>query len=280
MRPVVTMPPGVPALTDEHFAPLEHLRRITDRVLLAWSGGKDSVVCLDLLMAYGFTVAAFTHYAIDGFSLKESYNALIFERYGRFPLIKVPSPSRTEAHRTGMYCVPIPDLPKLKFRDLWEHARRETGMTWICTGEKKNDSLERRAMTSRWGAVQVGRRHVRPLAEWSDRQVVAYCAARGIPLTSEYQVLGESLASPFYPALIVAIKELMPDDYARLKRSFPFVDACYIRAKRMQATGTSKYFKHGARTRGVAKLAQEYGATFAPIPPGVLWPPPEESGNE
>lgn len=208
--------------------PIQWLRRITDTVIVGVSGGKDSVAVLDLCAAANMTIHAYTLEIVPDLRLKNEYFAMLERRYG-ITIQRYPHPERVQCFREGRYCNPVPDLVQFNFRDVWEKARADFGVYWLATGEKKVDSLERRAQLSAWGAVQPARGRAFPLAEWKERDVYDYLQRRAVPLAPEYRYFGHSLATPLEGRVLAILKEHYPDDYEKVCRDFPFAEASLVR---------------------------------------------------
>lgn len=218
------------------FEAIFWLSKLTREVIVGVSGGKDSVATLDLCVAAGLTVHCYAMYNVPDLSFQTAYRDYLSERYG-VSFWVIPHPMRAYRLNLGEYCAPNPDLPVHEFRDVWEAARKHFKCRWIATGEKKNDSLERRAQLSSWGAVQPARSRGFPLAEWSDKMVFAHLEKRGIKLAPDYEMFGSSLASPLDPKFLGPIKEKYPEDYERIVRDFPLAPAGLLRYQARQRAG-------------------------------------------
>jgi 3'-phosphoadenosine 5'-phosphosulfate sulfotransferase (PAPS reductase)/FAD synthetase len=228
--PVMHLPSASP-LTAKHFEAIYWLSKTTKEVILGLSGGKDSVACLDLCHRYGIKVRPYFLYIVRGMAVWEEYVEQLAKAYDLGPVLYLPTPDRIYYYKYGHYCAPTPSLKLIDFRDVWEAARQHFGVRWLATGEKKIDSLERRAQLVSWGSVQPARYRAFPVAEWNHQQVKEYITARGVPLNPQYHIFGRSLRSPFEADTILTLREHFPDDYAKLCRDFPFANAAAVRAE-------------------------------------------------
>lgn len=227
---VMSLPSASP-LTAKHFEAIHFLSKVTGEVILGLSGGKDSVAVLDLCHRYGLKVRPYFLYIVRGLAVWEEYVEALAKAYDLGPVLYLPTPDRITYLKYGTYCAPTPSLKEIDFRDIWEKARQHYGMRWLATGEKKIDSLERRAQIVSWGVVQPARYRAFPVAEWNHQQVKEYLTVRGVPLNPQYRIFGRSLRSPFEADTILTLREHFPDDYAKICRDFPFAHAAAVRAE-------------------------------------------------
>lgn len=216
------------------LAATEDLARITKRVIVGVSGGKDSVAVLELLHRHGIRVSGYFCYIVRGLSFQQRYIDYLRRRYD-MEIVEWPHPDLGLYYRSGRYCAQTPDMPQLTFRELVDGARARFGVHWLATGEKKLDSLQRRGMLSAWGAIQVGRQRAFPLSEWNGRDVFAYLKHTGVQLAPDYGMFGHSLRSPTESFDLTAIKAAYPEDYERICHAFPFAEASTRRVERLVA---------------------------------------------
>jgi 3'-phosphoadenosine 5'-phosphosulfate sulfotransferase (PAPS reductase)/FAD synthetase len=211
---------------------VRQLAALTDHAILGLSFGKDSVVCLDLLRSHGLRVSAYFQYFVPPplASFQQKYLEYLWRRYGEFEVAYYPQPDLARLLNDGGYSLAQPDaVPKLSHRETWDAARYRFACRWIVTGEKKIDSLERRAMMSAWGNVQVVRGNAFPIAEWGHREVYGYLKSRRIELAPDYNLFGSSMGFPLSRKVLEPLHAHYPDDYRRLLRIFPLAAAANLR---------------------------------------------------
>lgn len=204
------------------------LSKVTPKVLVGVSGGKDSVAALDVCRRAGIETVGYFMYIVKGLSYQDEYIDYLSERY-HTPIFRYPHPDRVMLLREGRYCLAQDHLPKLEFRDIWEAARRDTKTEWIVTGEKKRDSLERRAQLVSWGNIQPARHRGFPLAEWSNKDVYEYLTKHNVPLSPEYQIMGHSVNGFLSGETLEWMHDHFPDDYQKVLRDFPLAESSRIR---------------------------------------------------
>ena len=219
------MPRGHP------LAVIRQARQLTDAVLVGLSGGKDSLAVLQLASEHGFKLAAYFLYFVPGIRFQEEVLRYCERRYG-LKVLRLPHWGLSHQLREWVFRGPhyAGDCPRLKLIDVENYARRQTGIQWIATGQRKDDSLERRAMLSRCGGIDIGNRRFYPLAEWGRRHVFSYLARARVPLPADYKMFGGSWGGRLYAEDLAAIKRSYPDDYETILRYFPYAEAQITRA--------------------------------------------------
>ena len=146
---------------------------ITDQVIVFFSGGKDSVVTLDLCQRYFGKVHAVFMYLVPGLSFHESMFRWVKSRYD-IDVIQVPHFMISEWLRYGTLRVPDFDVPIIKTVDLYTYVRHLTGCYWIAAGERIADSIVRRAMIKNSGTIDDKRGRFYPVAMWNKAEIVIY----------------------------------------------------------------------------------------------------------
>lgn len=221
------------------FRSVETAAAITDRVLVAFSGGKDSVVTLDVCMQYFKHVEAFFMYQIRGLSFQESILRYYEDRYG-IPIHRIPHFELSQWLRYGLFRNYDFDCPIVSIKETYDYMRDNTDIWWIAAGERIADSVWRRAMIKRSGTIDIKRGRFFPIAEWNKDDVRAYIRQRKLRVGIESSRLGFSFRSLMGHDLM-KIKDFFPQDYALIQRWFPLIDVSIIHYK-MQGVcnGTTK----------------------------------------
>lgn len=207
------------------MAVIHTARSLTDSVLVGLSGGKDSLVTLDLCAKHFRRVEAYFLYTVPGLRFEETTLRYCERRYS-LTVHRLPHWNLSHQLREWAFRGPPPgDVPRLKLLDVESEARRLAGVAWIATGQRKDDSLERRAMLSHCGGVDLRNRRFYPLSEWSARMTYTYLKREAIPLPADYALFGHSWGGRLYADDLVKIRRAFPDDYQRITRYFPQVEA-------------------------------------------------------
>jgi 3'-phosphoadenosine 5'-phosphosulfate sulfotransferase (PAPS reductase)/FAD synthetase len=214
-----------------------------DEYLLAFSGGKDSLVCLDILAGMDLrTKGFFYHYLYPNEPLECEQRTLDIgiKRYG-LEITYLPHPGLAELLRTSTLRYRDPSremtVPKVTPNDIERVARKRTGFDWIVYGMRRTDSLQRCGMINKcggiWRTTTKGEpvRRVYPIAEFKPADVVSYLRSRKLPIPDMFgsKISDTSGVSPTSPECVRFLKEHWPKDYNRLLKLFPFMDHLLIR---------------------------------------------------
>ncbi|MDR2745725.1 MAG: phosphoadenosine phosphosulfate reductase family protein [Desulfovibrio sp.] len=212
------------AATTLLFDGVKTASTITRRVLVFYSGGKDSVVTLDLCNRYFDYVQPVFMYASPILSFQSAIIRWAEARYGVPPLL-VPHPMLAEWLRYGTFRPPDYGVPTISFLDVYTYVRSQTGIWWIAAGERIADSIVRRAMIKHdGGCIDDGRGRFYPVANWQKDDVVKYIKHHKLKVSPESAYLGYSFRSLAGKDLH-QIKRHYPDDYDALKAWFPLLGA-------------------------------------------------------
>ena len=226
------------AATTLLFDGIKAAANITDRVLVFYSGGKDSAVTLDLCARYFKRIQPVFMRLGPILSFQRACLDWVERRY-RVPVMIVPHPMLVEWLRYGTFREYDFDVPIISFLDVYTYARSKSGVWWIAAGERIADSIIRRAMIKGdGGVVNPKRGRFFPLAHWSKSDVYAYIRHHRLKVAPETQHLGFSFRS-LMGSDLAAIRRVYPEDYAHIESWFPLVGvslAQYVFAKKQEGT--------------------------------------------
>ncbi len=205
---------------------LQKARATSGAVLVGYSGGKDSLVVLDMARREFERVECFFMYLIEGLECVEDQLDLARRRWG-VTIRQYPHWVLANALRTGAYCNNHMSLEDLdwKLSDVWALALAEADCKFLLTGAKASDSMwRRRNMTT---AVRPD--VLTPLKTWNKLDVLGYLRARGIPLpdSSGKNATGVDLSTPS----VLWLHDQHPADFRRLCEVFPYVESIVWRRK-------------------------------------------------
>ena len=201
------------------FDPIKTQSSVTDSVIVAFSGGKDSVVTLDLCFRYFKNVQPFFMYLVPDLEFQEQMLRK-YERKYNTEIMRLPHFELSNFLKYGSFTLPDHTVDIVKIQDIYAYVREETGFYWISAGERCADSIVRNAMIKKSGSIDKKRGRFFPLAYWKKNDVLQYIKYRKLYLSSEQKKLGFSFRSLAGSELAV-IKELYPDDYRKILRVFP-----------------------------------------------------------
>ena len=204
------------------FVPIKTQSRITDSVLVAFSGGKDSVTCLDLAFKYFKNVKPFFMYLVPNLEFQER-TLRYYEKKYNTEILRIPHFMLSDFLRYGTFRLPDLDVPMVKVVDIYNYLRELTGIYWIIAGERIADSMVRRAMIKESSSIDMNRGRFYPIAYWNVSQVRSYNKQNNLPLSLENKALGHSFRS-LETKELKNIRDVFPNDYEKIKNFFPLCD--------------------------------------------------------
>jgi len=209
----------------------EILTRVRDEmgikeVLIGFSGGKDSMVVLDLAKQIFERVECFFLYWVEDLQCEQTFLSYARKQWD-VKIHQLPSHHMINAVRGNMFMPAVSRLkkiPKVHQVDTEHHIRELTGIKMILYGMRMQDSLQRRAFIKSLGVVDAKGGRVYPLYDWVNQDVYAYIRTRGIPLPPLY---GGKLSGNVNlgPETLIYLREKHPEDFAKIQKIFPFVTA-------------------------------------------------------
>ena len=209
------------------------LREKTDAVIVAFSRGRDALATLDLCKRYFPRVEAFFGFMVPGLEFEERGLRYAERRWG-ITIHRLPHWFLSSWIKDGTYRIPHADasaLPSMGERDIFDHARLLTGMDWVVTGRKADDSLWRRSTCANQpDGIFAKRREAWPLVWWTNQAVHNYLKRESIPLPGDYLDCGDSHGALNAKELI-AIRKRWPADYDKITAYFPYIGVEVARAQ-------------------------------------------------
>lgn len=224
----------MPAAVQQTLAELERLAKIRGSVLVAYSGGKDSLAVLDLCAKTFPTVRAFFKYTVPGLEYCERQMRWAKDRYGIEP-IQFPTISTVQALRDGLWCDSKgvwDDLPKqdVPLKVSFAYAMQATGCQLMATGMKDSDGLRRRQFFANirdgkdpfWNSV------VHPIKAWTKTDVLGYLKANKIAVP-DCEAGAVTSGVGLDHGSLCWLHDRHHDDFKRLLRWFPYAGAAIKR---------------------------------------------------
>lgn len=205
------------------YRQIETMAAMTDRVLVSFSGGKDSVVVLDLCMKYFKEVKVFFLYQVPGLSFQESILRYYEDKYN-IKILRYPHFDLSVMLKYGSFRPPDYDIPILKIKELYDYIRNQSGIFWLATGERCADSIYRNAFIKKNGTIDKKRGKFYPIAFWKKVEVERYIGVKNLYISPESKILGHSFRT-LRGEQLIKIKNNFPEDYQKIKSFFPEVEA-------------------------------------------------------
>lgn len=205
------------------FDPIKTQASVTDSVIVGFSGGKDSIVTLDLCFRYFKTVRPFFMYLVPDLSFQENMLKRYEDRYG-VEIIRLPHFECSNFLKYGSFTMADWSVDIVGINDTYAYLRDLTGIYWIAAGERCADSIVRNAMIKKSGSLDWKRGRFYPLAYWKKNEVLQYIKQKKLYLSKEQKEIGFSFRSLAGEELAV-VKRLYPADYEKILRVYPFAGA-------------------------------------------------------
>lgn len=205
------------------FDPIKTQAKVTDSVIVAFSGGKESVCVIDLCFRYFKNVKPFFMYICPNLSFQERTLEWYEKRY-QTEIIRIPHMDVSEFFHYGSFRCYDPSFPVVSINDIYKYVRLKTDMWWISAGERIDDSIVRRAMMKKSGSLDVQRGRLYPLSMWKKKDVLHYIKFHNLYLGQDSRKLGFSFCSLWGKELLM-LKQNFPDDYAKILHLYPFAAA-------------------------------------------------------
>lgn len=209
------------------FDPIKTMSKVTDSVIVGFSGGKDSIVCADLCFRYFRNVKLYFMYLVPGLEFQEKMLRWYENKY-KTEIIRIPHFEVSEFLKYGSFTLYDHNVDVVGITDTYEYIRQKTGIHWIAAGERCADSIVRNAMIKQSGSIDYKRGRFYPIAYWKKNDVMQYIKHKKLYLSPEQKKLGFSFRSLAGSELAV-IKENYPEDYKKILKIYPFAEAGVVR---------------------------------------------------
>lgn len=212
------------------FDPIKTQSKVTDSVIVGFSGGKDSIVTLDLCFRYFKNVKPFFMYLVPDLEFQERQLRWYEEKYDT-EIIRLPHFEMSNALKYGAFRDIDYSVDLVKMNDVYAHLRQQTGIHWIAAGERAKDSIVRNAMIKNSGSIDYKRGRFYPVAYWSKKEILEYIKFKKLYLSPEQKQMGFSFRGLTGKELSI-VQELYPDDYKKILKVFPFAGAAVERYRK------------------------------------------------
>lgn len=193
-------------------------------VLVAYSGGKDSIVCLDMACQIFSHVECYFLYLVKGISFIENYMEWARQKYG-VKIHYLPHPLLFDIYKYGVYgphYKQIQDIPCYNFSEAEAYIKLTTGINWIMMGWKKTDCMLRRAMLKKIDILDLKRKKIFPVEEFTGQEIREYLRLRNITLPENFGKKSSGVG--IQAKTIKFIYEKYPEDYKLMRKKFIFLD--------------------------------------------------------
>lgn len=200
---------------------IPYVRQQSDEVVLFCSLGKDSLVCLDLIYPQFRRIVCVFMYFVKDLDHIGRWIGWLKSRYPKVEFMQVPHWNLTYLLRAGLYCVPNSKIKLFKLADVVKTVRIKTGIGYVFLGMKKADSMNRRLMLKGYeNNHYVNGGLCYPLADWTQRDILAYMRQHNLPEPVRY---GKKASSGlgFNLDCFLWMRKNFPQDLEKIYKVFP-----------------------------------------------------------
>ena len=206
------------------YKSIDAIRAKSDSAILFLSLGKDSLVLLDLIYSRFEKVVCVFMYFVKDLEHINRWIGWVKAKYPKIEFVQVPHWNLTYILRGGLYCVPNPKVKLLKLTDVVKAMRLKYGIQYAFLGMKKADGMNRRLMLNGYKDNDYENNGlVYPLAEWNQRDILAYMKQNGLPEPVRY-CLKASSGIGFNLDCFLWLEKNYPQDLERIYRCFPMAE--------------------------------------------------------
>lgn len=216
---------AVHSALNETLRILNEAREKHSDVLVAFSGGKDSLCVIDLCRRTFKRVVGFFMFMVPGLEVCEQQIEYAEKRWG-VPIVQYPHFTLVQYLKYGAFMPPsheFDDLPNIGLFDIYEAVRRDTGIPLIATGMKKADGSGRRTMLRATAGKADWADVIHPCVEWNKFDVLAYLRSHDIPVPDDYG--GVSAGIGLLTPDVLWLHDNHPKDFEKLLNYFPYAEA-------------------------------------------------------
>ena len=206
------------------YKSIDAIRAKSDSAVLFLSLGKDSLVLLDLIYPRFKKVVCVFMYFVKDLEHINRWIGWVKAKYPAIEFVQVPHWNLTYILRSGLYCVPNPKVKLLNLADVVKAMQLKYGIQYAFLGMKKADGMNRRLMLNGYQANDYENNGlVYPLAEWNQRDILAYMKQNGLPEPIRYSLKASSGVG-FNLDCFLWLEKNFPQDLEKIYRCFPMAE--------------------------------------------------------
>ena len=208
-------------LMETTYRTITAVRERSDSVIVFCSLGKDSLVTLDLVYPKFERIVCVFMYFVPHLEHIENWVNWVKTRYPKVEFMQVPHWNLSYILRGGLYCVPNPKVKLIELADVVKAVRLKTGIDIALLGMKKADGMNRRLMLKGYeGESYIHNGCAYPLADWTQKDVLAYMKQARLPEPIRYSLKASS-GTGFNIECFLWLRENYPQDLQKIYKTFP-----------------------------------------------------------
>lgn len=205
------------------FDSIKTMSKITDSVIIGFSGGKESVVLMDLCCKYFKKVYPYFLYIHPNLNFQNKIFRWYENKYN-VEIIKLPHMDLSNFFHWGSFRDGYYEYPLIDINDIYNYLRLKYNTWWIARGERMDDSLWRRGMIHNSSSIDQKRGRFYPLAMWKKKECLDYIKFHNLYYSRDQR---EGLGSfgSLHGQNLYVLRQYYPDDYERILQLYPFAGA-------------------------------------------------------
>lgn len=213
---------------------IDRVCSVTDSAMLFCSFGKDSLVLLDLLYPKFKRILCVFMYFVKDLEHINRWIRWAQAKYPKAEFVQVPHWNLTYILRSGLYCVANPRVKTMKLADVVKAMRLKYGIGYCFLGMKKADGMNRRLMLKGYeDSYYENAGLVYPLAEWTQKDILAYMKQHNLPEPIRYSLKASSGVG-FNEDCLLWMRENYPQDLEKIYKTFPMAERVLFEYDRKQ----------------------------------------------
>lgn len=227
----------------EHIPPrkqiIEQIASITQEVLVAFSGGKDSTALMIEIMPYFKTVVPYHLQLIPGLRLVEEV-LCYYEDFFKVPIYRIVHPSTYTMWANASFMtqaqekiVDATTIPKFTAPEIQAIVAQDHGLNpnrvFTARGNRVMDNLTRRSSIIKHGPINMTARVFDGIWDMTKAEMLDLFKRHHVKLSSHYMMFGRSFDG-LHETYMGPIREFYPDDYEKIRRMFPLVGVTRFRS--------------------------------------------------
>ena len=222
-------------------------------IILKFSRGKDSIAAWLQCRRYFKIIIPVFQYLIPHMKFEDD-SLDYYEQYFGTRIVRVPHPSLYrmlnnwvfQSHPYQLEFIEEYNLVNFDYEDLLSNVKEDYKLpeeTYTAIGLRVADNLVRRTSIRKNGAYNPKTHTFYPIYDWSMDKLIDAIKAEKVYLPIDYKLIGKSFDG-FQATFVQNIKKSLPDDFERIKKFFPLVEADMwrheFRRRRIAAQGATQ----------------------------------------
>lgn len=207
---------------------IEFLKTQTNEVVLFFSGGKDSLILLDILSKH-FKVNLCFMYFVKDLEHCDKFINWAKKKY-KVDCVQYPHFMLADYFNNQYYCISKEKQTVIKLKDIENSARKHFNCEWVISGMKMSDSMNRRLMLKTYfmNAINLDSKTAYPLSTWSKQMCLSYIRHNKLPTPINYGEKCKSSGVDLEYNVLKFLQKNYPKDLEKILQVFPFAETILL----------------------------------------------------